>query len=110
MDGSCISSLPDLFEQNLQEITPFWDLAYRYPFIRKGLGILQRYIASPLKEKNSGVLAVDLEGKPVAHYYDPGLSLITSGVKIGNHLYCGSVVNPHIVRLDLEQYPARSTK
>ena len=95
--------------QNLQEITPFWDLAIRYPFIRKVLAIMDRYVGRPHTEKNSGVFAVDLEGKPVAHYYDPGLSLLSTGIKIGNHLYCGSVIYPYIIRLNLEQHPAQPT-
>ncbi|KAF3440386.1 hypothetical protein FNV43_RR18670 [Rhamnella rubrinervis] len=91
------------------EITPFWDLAVRQPFIRKVLAIMYRYVGRPRTEKNSGVFAVDLEGKPVAHYYDPGLSLLSTGIKIGNHLYCGSVVYPYIICLNLEQHPAQPT-
>ncbi|KAF3440859.1 hypothetical protein FNV43_RR19145 [Rhamnella rubrinervis] len=91
------------------EITPFWNLAVRHPFIRKVLAIMDRYVGRPQTEKNSGVFAVDLEGKPVAHYYDPGLSLLSTGIKIGNHLYCGSVVYPYIIRLNLEQHPAQPT-
>lgn len=66
----------------------------------------ERYVGWPNIEKNGGVVAVDLDGKPTAHYYDPGVSLITSGIKIGEHLYCGSIVYPYIIRLNLSQYPA----
>ncbi|KAM5546939.1 protein STRICTOSIDINE SYNTHASE-LIKE 5-like [Rosa sericea] len=85
--------------------------ALGYRFIRKGMAIVEKYIVSrPYKEKNSGVMAVNLEGEPTAHYSDPDLSLITSGIKIGNYLYCGSVLYPYIIRLDLEQHPAHTTK
>lgn len=86
-----------------------WDLALKYPFIRKGLGIMERYVGRPHMEKNSGVFAVDLEGKPVAHYYDPRLSMLSTGIKIGNHLYFGSIVYPYIIRLDLDQHSAKAT-
>ncbi|KAF8377716.1 hypothetical protein HHK36_031100 [Tetracentron sinense] len=87
-------------------VTPYWDVASRYPFVRKGLGILDKYVGRPHVERDGGVLAVDLEGKPVAHYYDPALSMLTTGIKIGKHLYCGSVLKPYIMRLNLAQYPA----
>ncbi|KAG7968926.1 hypothetical protein I3843_07G004300 [Carya illinoinensis] len=83
-----------------------WHLAFRYPFIRKCIAIMEKYIGRPNMEKNGGALAVDLEGKPTAHYYDPELSLVTSAIKIGHHLYCGSLVAPNIIRLNLRQYPA----
>ena len=54
-------------------------------------------------------MAVDLEGKPVAHYYDPELTLITSTIKIGDHLYCSSLTKPYILRLNLHKYPAQAT-
>ncbi|XP_050371593.1 protein STRICTOSIDINE SYNTHASE-LIKE 5-like [Argentina anserina] len=81
-------------------------MSLKSPFIRKMMAIMEKYIVSrPYKEKNSGVIAVDLEGEPTAHYSDSDLSLITSGIKIGNYLYCGSIVYPYIIRLDLEQLP-----
>jgi hypothetical protein len=67
---------------------------------------MEKYIGRPNMEKNGGVLAVDLAGKPTAHYHDPGLSMVTTGIKIGDHLYCGSLVSPYIIRLNLKQYPA----
>ncbi|KAK8716865.1 hypothetical protein V6N13_044158 [Hibiscus sabdariffa] len=85
------------------------DLALKYPFIRKAMVVIQKYTGRLYMEQNAGVLAVDLEGKPIAHYHDHKLSMITSGTKIGNRLYCGSVVHPHILSLDLDQYPARAT-
>ncbi|KAL6498093.1 yls2-like [Orobanche gracilis] len=83
-----------------------WELFQRYPFIRKVIAIVERYIWRPRTEKNGGVIAVDLDGKPTAHYYDPDVFLISSGIKIGEHLYCGSLVFPYILRLNLTRYPA----
>ncbi|TXG59889.1 hypothetical protein EZV62_014462 [Acer yangbiense] len=91
------------------EITKVWDLAFRYPFIRKIIAIVERHVGMPKKLRNGGVMAVDLEGKPVAHYYDPELTLITSAIKIGDHLYCGSLTKPYILRLNLPKYPAQAT-
>ncbi|KAG5534503.1 hypothetical protein RHGRI_022578 [Rhododendron griersonianum] len=85
-----------------------FDLAQRYPFIRKVMAIMEKYTGKPHFQKYSGVLAVDLEGQPHAHYYDPALSLITGGTKIGDHLYCGSLLEPYIIRLNLTQHPAVS--
>ena len=72
------------------------------------MAILERYIGRPHIEKNGGILTVDLEGKPVAHYYDPELSMVSSGVKVGKYLYCGSFVKPYIICLDLDQHAART--
>ena len=96
------------FLQYWQGYTLQWDLAYRYPFIRKVLIIMKKYIGQLYLDKNAGVLAVDLAGEPLAHYYDPGLALVSSGIKIGNHSYCGSVSYPYIIRLNLKQYPVRA--
>ena len=51
-------------------------------------------------------MAFDIEGNPIAHYHDPHLSLVSSAIKIGNHLYCGNLVSPFILRLDINKYPA----
>ncbi|XP_058228038.1 protein STRICTOSIDINE SYNTHASE-LIKE 6-like [Rhododendron vialii] len=66
----------------LQGTTFSFDLAQRYPFIRKVMAIMEKYTGKPHFQKYSGVLAVDLEGQPHAHYYDPALSLITGGIKM----------------------------
>jgi len=84
------------------------DLAQRYPVIRKAMAIVEKYVETPHMEKNSGLVAVDLQGKPLAHYYDPSLSLLTAGIKIGDYLYCGFLLRPYILRLNLTQYPAVS--
>ncbi|XP_061373083.1 protein STRICTOSIDINE SYNTHASE-LIKE 7-like isoform X1 [Gastrolobium bilobum] len=88
--------------------TPDLDFIIRYPFIRKAIAMVTKYVVSLPLSKNGGVIAVDLEGKPTAHYYDPELSL-TSGIKIGKHIYCGSIYYPFVIRLDIEQYPALPT-
>ncbi|MED6200075.1 yls2-like [Stylosanthes scabra] len=87
------------------EYTPEFELALRYPFIRKAIVIFSKYIMNPSLSRNGGIIAVDLKGKLIAHYYDPKLSL-TGGIKIGNHIYCGSIFYPFIIRLDVNQYPA----
>ncbi|CAK9148586.1 unnamed protein product [Ilex paraguariensis] len=88
------------------EETYIWSVAQRYPFIRKVMAIMEKYVGRPHVEKNAGVLAVDLQGNPIAHYFDPRLSLISSGIKIKDHLYCGSIANSYILRLNLTRHPA----
>ncbi|KAJ4845789.1 hypothetical protein Tsubulata_041454 [Turnera subulata] len=95
--------------QDYVEISAGLELTLAYPFIRKASGIISRYIGPINLIKNAGVFVVDKEGKPAAHYYDPGLAMITAGVQIGTHLYCGSTIYPHIVRLNLAKYPAQPT-
>ncbi|KAF8011383.1 hypothetical protein BT93_J1863 [Corymbia citriodora subsp. variegata] len=80
----------------------FNELFLKYPFIRKAIAILERFDRRPVMDKNGGVFQVDLDGKPVAHYYDPQLSFISSGNKIGEYLYCGSLFYPYIIRLKLD--------
>ncbi|XP_020235677.1 protein STRICTOSIDINE SYNTHASE-LIKE 5 [Cajanus cajan] len=89
-------------------LAPELDIAYRYPFIRKAVAIVMKYVLNLSFSKNGGVLVVDLEGKPTAHYYDLKLGL-TSAVKIGNHIYGGSILYPFVTRLDIEKYPALPT-
>ncbi|CAK9148585.1 unnamed protein product [Ilex paraguariensis] len=88
------------------EPTYIWSLGQKYPFFRKVMAIILRYIGRPHMGKNAGAFAVDLQGNPIAHYYDPALSMISSGIKIKDHLYCGSVANSYILRLNLTRYPA----
>ncbi|KAK6797921.1 hypothetical protein RDI58_005623 [Solanum bulbocastanum] len=91
------------------EKTYSWDLALRYPFIRKIMAIMVKYVGQPKAEKNGGVLSVDLQGNPLEHYYDEDLTMVSSGIKIGDHLYSGSVKSPYILRLNLKQNPAVQT-
>ncbi|XP_075498344.1 protein STRICTOSIDINE SYNTHASE-LIKE 6-like [Primulina tabacum] len=85
------------------------DLLQRYPFIRKVVAIMERYIGRPKIEKNGGAIAVDLDGKPTALYQDRDISSMSSAIKIGDHLYCGSVSSPYILRLNVDRYPATPT-
>lgn len=87
--------------------TYVFTLSQRYAFIRKVVAIMAKYMGGPPRfEKNGGIFAVDLVGKPMAHYYDHDLYRTTSGIKIGKHLYCGSIQFPYIMRLNISQYPA----
>lgn len=88
--------------------SPELDIMLKYPFIRKVLAIITKKVSSLNLSKNGGVITVDLEGKPTTHYYDPKFSL-TTGIKIGNHMYCGSILYPFVIRLDIEKYPALPT-
>nr|KYP35928.1 Adipocyte plasma membrane-associated protein [Cajanus cajan] len=83
-------------------LTPQWDLLRRYPFIRKVAAMVTKHVGRLHVEDNGGVLVVNLEGKPTAHYYDTELSLISSGIKIENYIYCGSLMYPYLIRLDLK--------
>lgn len=90
-------------------VTVLWKLAFRYPFLRKLTGIAAKYgfLEPMIFMKNAGILKVDLDGKPIALYHDHKHSHMTTGVKIGRYLYCGSLLHSHIVRLDLLKYPAQ---
>jgi len=97
-----------LFVYFWQALSPELDIILKYPFIRKALAIITKKVSSLNLSKNGGVISVDLEGKPTTHYYDPKFSL-TAGIKIGNHIYCGSILYPFVIRLDIEKYPALPT-
>ncbi|MBA0581606.1 protein STRICTOSIDINE SYNTHASE-LIKE 5 [Gossypium raimondii] len=89
--------------------TMFWDIAMRYPMVRKAAAMVDRWvgwIGRIKSEKNGGLLVVDINGKPVAHYRDVELTMVTSGFKLKNHLYIGSFILPYIIRVDLDQHPA----
>lgn len=88
------------------EVTFSWDIAQRYPFVRKVIAIIERYVGRPHMETNSGILAVDLDGKPTALFRDTKLSLISSGIKVGDQLLLGSIHYPYILRLNITQNPA----
>ncbi|PWA98074.1 calcium-dependent phosphotriesterase superfamily protein [Artemisia annua] len=91
------------------EYTYELDLARKYPYIRKVLVFLERHWKRPSIERNAGVMLVDLDGKLLERYYDPELKFVTTGIKIGEHLYLGNLINSFIVRLNLTQYPASET-
>ncbi|KAL0550621.1 hypothetical protein IC582_015143 [Cucumis melo] len=86
-----------------------WHIALKYPMLRKIMAIMEKYGRRPNLEKNGGVVAVNLQGEQVAWYYDYKWSLVTAGIKIGNHLYSGSLALPGILRLDLDKFPATAT-
>ncbi|KAJ0464161.1 putative strictosidine synthase [Helianthus annuus] len=88
------------------EHTYEWDLARKYPFIRKFFAFLDKYLKTPSIAKNSGAIVVDLDGNLIGRYYDPELQFITTGTKIKEHLYLGNLKDSFIVRLNLTQYPA----
>ena len=73
------------------------------------MAMLDKYVGRPKTEKNGGSVAVDLEGKVIAHYYDAEVSYVTSCNKIAQYLYCGSLFSSYITRLDLTRYPATAT-
>eukprot|EP01018_Ginkgo_biloba_P016517 Gb_04243 [translate_table: standard] len=77
----------------------------KYPFLRHVLVFLLRLMPGSNfgTMKEAGVLAVDKDGRPIALYSHPKLTLITSGLKIGNYLYFGSLSQNYIGRLDLTQ-------
>ncbi|XP_058736557.1 protein STRICTOSIDINE SYNTHASE-LIKE 6-like [Vicia villosa] len=87
-------------------ITPQWNLLLRYPFLRKTAAMVTKYFTRQKLEMNGGVMVVDLAGKLTGHYYDPRLSLISSGIKVDNYIYCGSSSYPFLLRLDVKNYPA----
>ncbi|KAI7731067.1 hypothetical protein M8C21_027053 [Ambrosia artemisiifolia] len=91
------------------ELTFEWDLARKYPYIRKFIAFLDKYFQRPSTERNAGVVVVDLDGKPIERYYDPELKFVTTGIKIGEHLYLGNLMKSYITRLNLTQYPATTT-
>ncbi|VFQ99809.1 unnamed protein product [Cuscuta campestris] len=77
------------------------EIMQKIPLVRKVLGVMEKYKVRPNMERNGGVIAVDFEGNPVAHYYDRHSLLITTGIKIGDHLYCGFISSEFILRLNL---------
>ncbi|XP_076887829.1 protein STRICTOSIDINE SYNTHASE-LIKE 6-like [Bidens hawaiensis] len=88
------------------ELTFEWDCARKYPYIRKFLAFLDKYFRRPSMERNAGAVVVDLDGKPIARYYDPELTFVTTAIKIREHLYLGSLIKSSIICLNLTRYPA----
>ncbi|XP_006291226.2 protein STRICTOSIDINE SYNTHASE-LIKE 4 [Capsella rubella] len=92
----------------ISEVTRPWKLAMKYPLLRKLIAMAAKYGVELLSIKNASVLQVDLDGNPIASYQDHPFSHITTGVKIGNHLYFGNLLQSYIIRLDLLKYPAQN--
>lgn len=87
----------------MQGRTIAWDTLFKYPILRRILYVVEQFVTVPKGMKNSGVLSVSLDGQPIALYSDPNLILATSGLKIGNYLYYGSLYKSYISRIDLTQ-------
>ncbi|KAF8697806.1 hypothetical protein HU200_035294 [Digitaria exilis] len=83
-----------------------WDLLMKYPFVRKLVYLVDKFVAVPQGLKNSGAMSVTLEGEPVSMYTDPGLALTTGWLKIGKHLYYGSLTETYLSRIDLTKSSA----
>ncbi|MQM11730.1 hypothetical protein Taro_044636 [Colocasia esculenta] len=87
-----------------------WDVVQRYPWVRKMMAAaLQLHMVHgwlPRLLKGGGVLCASLEGEALALYTDPELMLVTGGLKIGKHLYYGSLAGHHIGRIRLDKLAA----
>lgn len=80
----------------------FWDLVMKYPLLRKYFIVIVKLVGLPPLNR-AGVLRVSLEGRLKALYSDRDLSNISSGLKVGRHLYMGSLTGGHVLRLDLSK-------
>ncbi|KAF5201715.1 Strictosidine synthase-like [Thalictrum thalictroides] len=81
--------------------TYYSHLLLRYPFIRKALAILTRYVNLQPVLSDGGVLAVNLDGEAIALYNDPGLGMVSSGIRVKDHIYYGSLATRYIRRANL---------
>ncbi|RLN41482.1 protein STRICTOSIDINE SYNTHASE-LIKE 5-like [Panicum miliaceum] len=86
--------------------TPQWDMLMKYPFVRKLVYLVEKLVAVPHGLKNSGTVSVALDGEPVSMYTDPGLALTTGWLKVGKHLYYGSLTETFLSRIDLTESSA----
>lgn len=83
-----------------------WKYTQAYPFLRKIFAFTLKHLHKmPDMMKFGGVIVLDLEGNPIGEYYDDSLKMTTSGVKIGEHLYMGSLTRSYMLRLNLTQNP-----
>ncbi|CAN6312049.1 unnamed protein product [Urochloa humidicola] len=83
-----------------------WDLLTKYPFLRKLVYLVEKFVAVPHGPKNSGAISVTLDGEPVSMYTDPRLALTTGWLKVGKHLYYGSLTKTYLSRIDLSKSSA----
>nr|CAB3504304.1 unnamed protein product [Digitaria exilis] len=83
-----------------------WDLLMKYPFVRKLVYLVDKFVAVPHGLKNAGAISVTLEGEPMSMYTDPGLALATGWLKVGKHLYYGSLTETYLSRIDLTKSSA----
>nr|CAB3495364.1 unnamed protein product [Digitaria exilis] len=77
-----------------------------YPFVRKLVYLVDKFVAVPHGLKNAGAISVTLEGEPMSMYTDPGLALATGWLKVGKHLYYGSLTETYLSRIDLTKSSA----
>ncbi|KAL6883778.1 hypothetical protein ACP4OV_011192 [Aristida adscensionis] len=84
-----------------------WDILLRFPFVRKLVYVLEKFVAVPHGLKNSGGMSVTVDGEPVSMYTDPGLALVTGMLKVGKHLYYGSLTEMYISRIDLSKFESQ---
>ncbi|KAG2239273.1 hypothetical protein Bca52824_090133 [Brassica carinata] len=90
-------------------VTTLRKLSMRYPLLRKVTAMVAKWGFNLMFAEDAGVLQVDLEGKPIALYHDRKITHLTTGVKIGEYLYCGSLLHSSILRLHLLKYPAEKS-
>lgn len=80
------------------------ELAHRYS-LRRSINGQANDQKESMNTTTGGVIVVDTKGNPTSHYYGPQFSLISSGVKIRNFVYCGSLFNLYMVRINnLQNY------
>ncbi|WZZ26706.1 hypothetical protein YC2023_010107 [Brassica napus] len=90
-------------------VTTLWKLSMRYPLLRKVTAMVAKWGFNLMFAEDAGVLQVDLDGNPIAFYHDQKITHLTTGVKIGKYLYCGSLLHSRILRLDLLKYLAQKS-
>ena len=78
----------------------------KYPFVRKLVYLIEKFVAVPHGLKNSGTVSVTPDGEPVSMYTDPRLALTTGWLKVGKHLYYGSLTETFLSRIDLTKSSA----
>ncbi|KAJ4960717.1 hypothetical protein NE237_020627 [Protea cynaroides] len=72
-------------------------------YMRKTVWMLEKMVRFPNTQSHGEVMAINLEGEAIALYSEPGLSMVSNGIKIGNHLYIGYIANICITSLHLNQ-------
>uniref|UniRef100_A0A7N1A2V4 Strictosidine synthase conserved region domain-containing protein n=1 Tax=Kalanchoe fedtschenkoi TaxID=63787 RepID=A0A7N1A2V4_KALFE len=83
-----------------------WNTLVKYPSVRKITAMYHKAVGLADIGREGGVMIVDKEGRPVAHYHDVKLSMSSSAISVGDNLYIGSVMYPYILRLNTTKYPA----
>jgi hypothetical protein len=90
-----------------QSRTLSWTIATKFPSVRHVLVLIGKLAPSVVIDaivNEPSVLAVNEMGNPIALYSNPNLkNQITTGLKIGDSLYYGSVTLDYIGRVPLTQ-------